>query len=885
MSEHNAKEQTPQDREAALCRDIERLHLQIRELQAALGREKEFSAGIMRSKSWRLTRPLREMLTYAVRLKTLLSRLTGRQIRKHQGGDSSITAHQLLQTSDTETGFDSQFYTAAYPDVLGDPLTHYRHTGKNEGRLARAPELLASDFTQKLDLKKENVLLVTHDSSRSGVPILTANIAFILQEQYNVILLPLQGGRLFESFSSIATIVLPPFADAYSSTVASAVLAPLFDRLEIRFAIVNSIVSRSVLSVLAEHAVPSLCLVHEFTSYVQPKSAPLEVQLWASRMIFSARIVWDNAVKYCPELAVIPPLILPQGRCRHFWPTDNLLQNAERASRGLRTSVRPKKLGDDGVVVLGIGNVEVRKGTDLFIATAQKLVALKPERPVRFVWVGRGFQPDKDMEYSVYLQDQIERANLQDSVHFLGEVDSVDDVCAAGDIFLLSSRLDPLPNVAIDAMHAGLPVLCFDHTSGIAEILKKNDLIQDCVIPYLDVDAAARLLKKLVDNPSLRSTLGDECRQIALETFDMRRYVAQLVATADSCLPEMVQEKLDCTFLLGGDLLDIQYGILPWDDARISREKLVRRYIRSWRTGVMRRKPFAGFHPGVFAELNGIEFAKIDPTVSYISAGRPAGPWRHEVITPDSEAAGDSSMALRTALHIHCFYPELLEQIFARIQRNSYAVDLYISVADEESRATVYQTVSRYRAGEVTVEVFPNRGRDIGPMLTGFGEVLTSRYELIGHIHTKKSISTNDAGVIAKWNDFLMENLLGGRHPMMDIIVSTFAADTSLGLVYADDPYIGTWGANRSIARALAHELDIADLPRYYLDYPVGTMFWARTEALRPLVKAGYGWERYPEEPISSDGTMLHAIERLLPIITRARGYQCKVTSITGVTR
>ena len=38
------------------------------------------------------------------------------------------------------------------------------------------------------------------------------------------------------------------------------------------------------------------------------------------------------------------------------------------------------------------------------------------------------------------------------------------------------------------------------------------------------------------------------------------------------------------------------------------------------------------------------------------------------------------------------------------------------------------------------VRVFDNRGRDIGPFLTGFGEVILDRYDIIGHVHTKRSV-------------------------------------------------------------------------------------------------------------------------------------------------
>ena len=49
--------------------------------------------------------------------------------------------------------------------------------------------------------------------------------------------------------------------------------------------------------------------------------------------------------------------------------------------------------------------------------------------------------------------------------------------------------------------------------------------------------------------------------------------------------------------------------------------------------------------------------------------------------------------------------------------------------------------------GAVTVRVMPNLGRDIGPLLTGFGEEIASGgYDLWGHVHGKKS-AWSDPGI------------------------------------------------------------------------------------------------------------------------------------------
>jgi lipopolysaccharide biosynthesis protein len=47
----------------------------------------------------------------------------------------------------------------------------------------------------------------------------------------------------------------------------------------------------------------------------------------------------------------------------------------------------------------------------------------------------------------------------------------------------------------------------------------------------------------------------------------------------------------------------------------------------------------------------------------------------------------------------------------------------------------------------------------------------------------------------------------------------------------------------------------------------------ARAAALKPLFDLRLGWDEYPDEPAPYDGTILHALERLLPFAARRAGY------------
>ncbi len=77
----------------------------------------------------------------------------------------------------------------------------------------------------------------------------------------------------------------------------------------------------------------------------------------------------------------------------------------------------------------------------------------------------------------------------------------------------------------------------------------------------------------------------------------------------------------------------------------------------------------------------------------------------------------------------------------------------------------------------------------------------------------------------------------------------------------------------------------ILDACRRFAPASVGTMFWARTDAIAPLLDLDLGWNDYPAEPVPYDGTILHAIERLFPVVAQHRGSEIAGTYVPGVTR
>lgn len=373
---------------------------------------------------------------------------------------------------------------------------------------------------------RENVLLVVHETSRTGAPILGLNIAWQLAKRYNVFTVFLGDGALTSDFKATSTEIYGPVPVAQRNITDLAIaLVPLFATHRFRYAIVNSTESRCLLELCAREGVPSLFLVHEFGSYVYPAADLRRAFDFASDIVFPAQIVADSSLKIDPSLSARDIHILPQGMSK--LPASDIVPNPELADK-LDTLTALRRSGT--LLVVAGGSVSFRKGVDLFLAVAAGVQRSPSARSIHFIWVGHGYMPHEDMAYSIYLEEQIERSSLVGKVTFLGELSDLEPVYGLADIFVLSSRLDPLPNVTIDAAHRSIPIVCFDGASGTAEFMLSDPLTAALVVPHLDTEAAACAIIDLACNDEKRSAIAAATGRLAAVTFNMETYVEQLDA-------------------------------------------------------------------------------------------------------------------------------------------------------------------------------------------------------------------------------------------------------------------------------------------------------------------------------------------------------------------
>ncbi len=233
----------------------------------------------------------------------------------------------------------------------------------------------------------------------------------------------------------------------------------------------------------------------------------------------------------------------------------------------------------------------------------------------------------------------------------------------------------------------------------------------------------------------------------------------------------------------------------------------------------------------------------------------------------------------RIAIHAHMFYADLATEFADFLSNMPFPYDLYVSVPNESARLICQQAFSSLpRLEQLIIAVVPNRGRDIAPMLCTFGDSLL-QYEYIAHIHSKKSLY-ND-GATNGWREYLLTNLLGNEQQIRKIF-TLLANENRIGLVYPQNfsglPYAAyTWLSNQAMGKAWCNKLGIEPFPVGYFDFPAGSMFWARSAALRPLFEAGIGIDDFSQESGQTDATLAHCLERLLVLITRKTGFNAAI--------
>lgn len=166
------------------------------------------------------------------------------------------------------------------------------------------------------------------------------------------------------------------------------------------------------------------------------------------------------------------------------------------------SSAAPADLSEFGIppsarTIISVGRLDPQKAPQVLLEAAQPITAVHSD--VHVLFVGDG--PLRSV-----LETEIAGRCLQDRVHFAGWRGDVPELLKASACLALTSAWEGMPNVVLEAMASGLPVVATD-VEGCAEVVKSGET--GLLVPSGSVPAVTEALRRVLEQP-------DEARRMAL---------------------------------------------------------------------------------------------------------------------------------------------------------------------------------------------------------------------------------------------------------------------------------------------------------------------------------------------------------------------------------
>ena len=230
------------------------------------------------------------------------------------------------------------------------------------------------------------------------------------------------------------------------------------------------------------------------------------------------------------------------------------------------------------------------------------------------------------------------------------------------------------------------------------------------------------------------------------------------------------------------------------------------------------------------------------------------------------------------AVFVNLYYPDTVNRYMNYL--NGITEDIQIHVYSSNER-TLKEAQKLQKRSNILYYLKENRGRDITTLLIAARKTLL-QYKYVCFLHDKKANADYLKDDVDIWIDNLWGNTIGSAQ-YIDQVLQLLENNSELGLLVPPEgfgTYIShwcgdTWLADYPLCKALAENLQLnTDMTEDKLPFTIGTVFWAKTQALRTLLEKNWAYTDFPEEPMPIDGTISHAVEKILGYTAQDAGYK-----------
>lgn len=170
----------------------------------------------------------------------------------------------------------------------------------------------------------------------------------------------------------------------------------------------------------------------------------------------------------------------------------------------------------DGVIIAAIGRPRPVKGYQYLLKAFVQASESFPQTQLLFV--GNG--PDRPG-----LVDQAQSLGVRSRVIFYDDTINIPQILASLDMLALPSLFEGMPNIALEAMAAALPVLA-TAVGGTPEVVIDGET--GLLVPPGDAEALTSAITRLLKNPQLREEMGQAGRKRVESEFSINNTVREV---------------------------------------------------------------------------------------------------------------------------------------------------------------------------------------------------------------------------------------------------------------------------------------------------------------------------------------------------------------------
>ena len=237
----------------------------------------------------------------------------------------------------------------------------------------------------------------------------------------------------------------------------------------------------------------------------------LTLDRWTSSLVEHYVAVSQAVADFSVKTGRLPEKkisVIPNGVDTNlFLPGNAGILPATRQAGCLRSPLRS----------LFVGRLHPQKGIDWLLETCPHWLAQLPDWEL---WLVGGGNEEHLRQYEA-IRNSL--GDLQERIHFSGWREDIPALLADTDLLLLPSRWEGMPNVVLQGMSCGLPVLA-TNVEGVTEIFGE-DLADPQTVPFGETRQWSEKILNIANHPEFAAELGRKNRLRVQEEFSLENMV------------------------------------------------------------------------------------------------------------------------------------------------------------------------------------------------------------------------------------------------------------------------------------------------------------------------------------------------------------------------